>query len=202
MDKVILSEGAPAYITAPINLDRAIQELQQALDNDLDWLDVVYGRARCYPEKVNQKTVVLPKCYYGGKEYANVLLNDNHNVTAWFQVMTPETVQDPAPMNEFQIHTVTIALIVWFQDLQKLRFTLGDAEDFYHIEHPKREIHNVLNRYPNVSIIRTYDEHARDIFREYTTEVEKEQFLTHPKAGLRFEFILTYNYGSVECPNP
>lgn len=199
MDKVILNEQAPAYILNPINLDRAIQEIQKALANDLDWFNVVYGRARTIPEKVNDKTYVLPKCYYQGREYLNVLQNDNHNVTGWFQVTGPESVLDYGSMNEIQKHSVPISFICWILDIQKLRFTLGDAEDYYHLELPKRAIHNVLNRYPNVQIIRTYDEHARDIFREYTTEVEKEQFLTHPKAGLRFEFLLTYNY---DCQTP
>ncbi len=192
MDKVIINAQAPAYIVKPINLDRAIQELQRAVAG-LSWVDVVYGRARTIPEKVNDKTVVLPKCYYGGKEYLNVLLNDAHNCTAWFQVLGPETVLDYGSMNTIQKHSVQVALIVWIQDIEKVKFSLG-SEDFYHLEHHKRQVHNVINRYPNVQIVRTYDEHARDLFREYTTAVEKEQFLTHPKGALRFEFTLTYNY--------
>lgn len=188
--KIILNQQEPAYITNPINLDKAIQDLQMSLKTNLPWLERAYGRARMIPEELNDKTVMVPKVYYGGKEYLNVLLNDTVQAESWFQVMGSETPLDYMYGNESQIYQVQVAAIFWM-NLEKMALI---SEDYYYLEEPKRQIHNVLNRFPNVTILRVYDENARDIFREYTTQIEKEQFLSHPKAGLRFELLLTYSY--------
>lgn len=193
MSKVILNSNAPEYIPNPVNLDRAIQQIQKAFAENLLWLEIAYGRARAMPEKVNDKTCVFPKVYYGGKEYLNILMNDTKNSQSWFQVMGAEGAVDYAPSNLIQKMQSTVAAIFWIQDIQKVRFTLGN-EEYYHLELFKREAYNMLARYPNVTVLRSYDENARDIFKEYTTEEDKEQFLMAPKAGFRFEFLITYNY--------
>lgn len=195
MDKIIHNAQAPAYIDNPINLDRALQEIQRALATRLPWLSVAYGRAKVIPEKLVDKTVSLPKVYYGGNEYQNIFTNDNHAATSWFQVTGPEVPLDYAPLNQTQRYQAPVSLIVWL-NLDKVRLDLTN-EDYHHLELPKREVHNVINRYPNLTLVRVYDENARDIFKEYTFEVEKDQFLTHPKAGLRFDFLLTYLYDCV-----
>lgn len=190
MSKVILNQAEPAQIIAPINLDNAIQELQNALKANVAWLSRVYGRARVYPEMVNSKNVSYPKVYYGAKEYLNILLNDTVPAQGWFQVLGPEQPLEYHSGNTIQKYQVSIAFIVWM-DLKKIALS---GQDYYDLELAKREVHNMLGRYPNVTITKVFDEHAKDIFKEYTTEVSKEQFLTYPKAGLRFEFSLTYNY--------
>jgi hypothetical protein len=190
-EKAFLTDDIP-QIVSPINLDRAIQELQNALKSKLSWLKQVYGRARVMPERVGEKVYNLPKVYKSEKEYLNVLLNDNVDASCWFQVIGAEMPLDYAPLNVIQKYQVPIALILWF-NLEKVRLDLTN-EDYVHTELLKRQVHNVIGRYPNVTISRVFDEHARDIFREYTTEVEKEQFLAYPKGGLRFEFLLTYDY--------
>ncbi len=194
MSKIILNQQPPAYIANPVNLDKAIQELQRALKTNLAWLTVAFGRARVIPERNAGKVLQLPKVYYGSKEYANVLLNDTVNAQSWFQVMSPETPLDYQAMNTIQKYSVTVAAIFWV-NLELINLTNAD---YYYLELLKRQAHNILGRYPNVTILRVYDENARDIFREYTTEVEKDQFLTHPKAGLRFEFQLTFNYSCID----
>ncbi len=198
MSKVILNSQEPAYINDPINLDKAIQELQRAFKTKLPWLELAYGRARVVPEKTsNDKTLLLPKVYYGAKEHANILMNDNKKSISWFQLMGPEAPLDYAPSNTIQKFQASVAAIFWM-NLENMKLV---AEDYHHLEIPKRQAINLLTRYPNVTLLRTYDEHARDIFREYTTEVEKDQFLTYPKAGLRLEFLLTFNYACIPESN-
>lgn len=186
-----MNQQAPAYIVDPINLDRAIQELQRALKDGLPWLTVAFARAKVVPEKPNGKLLLLPKVYYGEKEYMNVLLNDTVPAQSWFLTSGSDTPTDYAMMNPIQKMLTPVSLIVWL-NFTKLKF--GQSQDYLWTEWPKREVFNILNRYPNVTITRIYDEHARDIFREYSTEVERDQFLTHPKAGLRFDFDLTFNF--------
>jgi hypothetical protein len=192
------------FIPNPINLDRAIQEIQNALSL-LTWLKKPYGRARVIPELLDGKTILLPKVYSGQKEYLNIFLNDNVDASCWFQVMGPEVPLDYAPMNRIQKYQTPLALIFWF-DLEKVRLDLGADDDYIHTERIKREVHTLINRYPNITITRVYDENAKDIFREYTFNVEKDQFLTYPNAALRFEFLLTYDFdcegGMVPAPLP
>lgn len=190
MSKVILNQAEPAQIVDPINLDAAIQELQNALKANIAWLSRVYGRARLHPEKLYDKQVLLPKVYYGNKEYLNILLNDTVPAQGWFQVIGAEQPLEFHPGNTIQKYQVPVAFIVWL-DLKKIAL---ENQDYIYLEIPKRQIHNILGRYPNVTITKVFDENAKDIFKEYTTQVDKEQFLTYPKAGLRFEFNLTYNY--------
>ena len=185
----MILNSEPAYILSPINLDAAIQELQKELKK-IPWLTKVYGRARVISEKVNDKTVTLPKCYESSGEYVNVLNNDSTNASCWFQVTGPETPLDYGALNSRQKFSVPVSLIVWFTDLTKI---LKPVDDYYHLELPKKKVFNALNKYPNVEIQRQYDENLRDIFKEYTVE-NTEKTLTHPNAGLRFDFILTYNY--------
>jgi len=189
MGKKILTSDAPELITDPINLDRAIQEIQVAL-RGIEWLQIVYGRARVIPELVNGKLIEMPKVYYGSKEYLNIFLNDNKKSSAWFQVTGSEIPLDYASGAKIQKYEAPIALIVWF-DLKRLQL---DHPDFIFTEHLKREIQNKISRYPNLTIVRVWDENAAEIFREYTFDEAKDQFLTYPKGALRFDFLLTYDY--------
>lgn len=186
------NENEPEYIPNPINMDRAIQEIQRALKTNLDWLSRAYGRARAIPEVLNGVRIVCPKVYYGGKEYKNVLLNDTVDASSWFQITGPETPLDYMFGNKIQKYEVPISLILWF-NLEKVRIDLI-AEDYIHTERVKRKVSNILNRYANVTIQRVYDEDSKVIFKEYTTDEPKEQFLMYPKAGIRFDLLLTYDY--------
>lgn len=192
--KVILKEQEPAYINDPINLDRALQELQRAFKNNLPWLGLSFGRARVIPERSGDKVLNLPKVYYGSKEHLNILMHDITKSVSWFQLMGPEVPLDYAPGNLIQKYQAQVAAIFWMK-LDEMKLT---AEDYHHLEIPKRQAINLLTRYPTVTLLRVYDENARDIFREYTAEVDKDQFLTYPKAGLRLEFLITFNYA---CPS-
>lgn len=192
-----MNQQAPAYIDAPINLDRAIQELQKALVRDCPWITVAFGRARLIPEKTNGKILLLPKVYYGEKEYVNVLLNDTVPAQSWFQTLGIETPLNYGMENSIQKMQSTVSLIVWL-NFTKLQF--DQTQDYYWLEFPKRDVFNCINKYPNVTITKISDENAKDIFKEYTTEVERDQFLTHPKGALRFDFLLTYNLNAIGCP--
>lgn len=185
-----MNSAEPEFILDPINLDAAIQEIQKALKTGIPWLSRAYGRARVIPEKLNDKTVKLPKVYYGKGEYLNILKNDTVPASSWFQVTGPEEPTEYTSQNPSIPHTCPIALIVWM-DFKRMKL---DIQDYYHLEVYKNDVFKLLNKYPNVKITRVYDENADDIFSEYTHEVDTDQFLTYPKAGLRFEFDLTYNY--------
>ncbi len=197
MPKVILTDNEPAYIAAPINLDAAIQEIQKDLKTSLEWLDRSYGRARLVSEMLSNKVVRLPKVYYGAGEYLNVLTNDNFKSSSWFQLTGPEVPVDYGPLNRVQRFLAPLSLILWYR-LDKVKPNIT-TEDYLHCEMVKRDVFNVINKYPALQVTRIYDENAEDIFREYTTDVAKNQFLTWPKAGLRFDFTLMYNY---QCQVP
>jgi hypothetical protein len=193
MGKIIHNEAAPGYITNPINLDAAIQELQKAIADNVDWIKCAYARARVIPEVLNGKTLYLPKVYYASGEYQNVLTNDNFSASSWFQTTGNEYPIDYLASNEIQKYQCYVSLIAWFNLADVLP---QPGEDYIHSEYPKRDLVNIIGRYPNVQIVKIYDENAKDIFREYTMEVEKDQFLTHPKQAIRIDFLLSYDYDS------
>jgi hypothetical protein len=189
------NEAEPEYIAAPVNLDRAIQEIQRALKTNLTWLSRAYGRARALPEILNGKAVTYPKVYYGGlldHEYKNVLLNDTVDASSWFQLTGPETPLDYTHANLIQKYQAPLSVIFWF-NLEKVKMGLT-TENYIHTELIKRDIHRILNRYPNITIVRIYDENAKVIFKEYTTDEPMDQFLMHPKKAIRFDIQLTYDY--------
>jgi hypothetical protein len=191
MPKIILTESAPELILAPINLDAAIQELQIDLKENLPWLKRSYGRARIIPELQENKLVRIPKVYYGKGEYLNVLANDNFRSSSWFQLTGPEIPVDYGPLNPIQRFLAPLSLIVYYKmDQVKPNLT---TEDYLHSEMVKRDVFNIINKYPALAITRMYDENASDIFREYSIE-DYDQLLTWPKAALRFDFTLMYNY--------
>lgn len=190
--KVILKQAPPELIVDPINLDRAIQEIQKAVGTIL-WIEAAYGRARVIPELVNGKLIEMPKVYYGQKEYLNIFLNDNKRAISWFQVTGAEEPLDYASGVKQQKYQAPVSLIIWF-DLKRLELLYPD---FIYTEHLKRDIQNKIARYPNLTIERVWDENASEIFREYTFDEAKDQFLTYPKGALRFDFLLTYDYDCI-----
>lgn len=182
-------------IQNPVLIDRVIGELQTGLADNVDWLDVAFGRAQRVVKHVNGKRYYTPSVYAGGtqwrghNDYIDVSPDANIGNFSFFWVDDPQTV-GWQPKEQSTIKA-SFALIVWF-DLRKVY--PGELNN-RNTEALKNEILNVLNggfwlKTGRITVERIY-ELAENVYRGFTIDEIDNQYLMHPYGGFRFEGTLT-----------
>ena len=188
----------------PVLLDKVIQDIQNSLKAQLNWLDRAFGRAyKLVEHRPDGDKFIYPAAYIGNSEYASLLPNDNFGNFCWFDIYDPQTVTQvvqSTPQFSF-----SGAIVFWYN----LNTIYADADVMY-TEEIKDEIIRVLTtpglikQTGRLEINKIY-ERFENIYKGYSLEkiynnysykgdniqdIDK-QFFMHPYAGLRFEFKMT-----------
>jgi hypothetical protein len=185
-------------ITNPVNIDRPIQELQQAFAA-LGWLEKSFGRA--YESRVidpvSKKVKTYPQVWQGvNLDLLNVLPNDNLNSQSFFKVEEPIECVTFQKDQRSQMRA-RISAIFWF-NLQRI----DPAIDYSFAELLKGSVQRAITTImfssnSEIKILRVW-ETAKKVFEGYTLDEARDQELIYPFGGFRFECELTY---IEDCPD-
>lgn len=186
------------YTKAPtiphaVMLDAVMGEIQEALVNNLPWLDVAFGRAqRLVKMMPNGKRMTTPNVYCGGwdgrgsNDYIEVSPDSQIGNFSFF------VVEDPEQLDWMQFvqmrQRAPFSLIFWFD----CRRIFGDSQT-RNTEYLKAQVLELLNGRTgwtlgngSIRINRCYEQ-AQNIYRGFSLDEVDNQFLMHPYAGFRFE---------------
>lgn len=180
-------------IPHPVMLDLAFGHIQQALTDNLGWLDAAFGRAQRLTKILpNGKRIVTPNVYCGGldfkgnNDYIETSPDSQIGNFSFFVVDDPQTL-DWEPGVQMK-QRAPFSLIFWFD----LRRVFGSATN-RNTEYLKAQILEILNGragwvFPDgrLKINKIYEQ-AENIYRGFSISEVDNQFLMHPYAGLRFE---------------
>ena len=176
-------------IVNPEGVDICIQNIQQSLKAGLPWLKHSFGRAYEFKEKdSSDKIVKIPKCYDGKSDYIDVRPNDKLQSMSFIVCTGPEqTVKyDPFSINYY---SRDIAVIFWID----LRKAYNHVNGIY-TEKLKNEVHQLL-KYEcfNVNSVNSYtDERIEDVYKGFSINDVKTQFMMYPYASFRFDLTIGY----------
>lgn len=181
-------------IPNPVLIDRVLGNIQTGLMDNVDWLDVAFGRAQRIAKVIQGKRYYTPNVYAGGTEwrgnndYIDVSPDANIGNFSFFWIDDPQTV-GWIPKEQSEIKA-PFSLIVWF-DLRKVY--PGQLNN-RNTEALKNEILTVLNggfwlKDGKIVINRIY-ELAENVYRGFTLDETENQFLMQPYGGFRFEGML------------
>lgn len=179
-------------ITTPYLFDKVIGEMQQALKNNLPWLQHSFGRAERLIKVIDGKRIYTPNMYKGNDQYEVLLPDDRMRCFSFFVLSEPQEM-----LNRVQ-HEIRIkapfSLIVWF-DLRLVEKVM-QLPDQRNTEQVKEQILGVLNTaFPkkgSFTVQRIY-ERAENVFEGFTLDEVQNQFLMSPFAGFRFYGELIVN---------
>lgn len=187
---------AVPLISNPVNIDRPIQELQQAF-TALAWLDRSFGRCFDSFHKFNGKTTSYPEVWQGlDKDLLNVLPNDNLKSQSFFKVEEPIEVAEHVPYG-YSMMRARVSVIFWF-NLKEI----DPSIDYRYIELLRGQAQRIITNCTfspdsKIEILRIWDK-AENVFRGYDLSQKPQELLTHPYGGFRFECELRYRE---DCPD-
>jgi hypothetical protein len=167
-------------------LDMVIQHIQMALGDNLHWLEKSFGRAWFFQEfSTDNKPAKYPKCW-DGKEYINVLPNDNFKAMSFLATRSQEKFEKFANATNGNAKTRDLALIIW-GNLKKI----DPTKAYIYTEELKNDVEKILVM--NVaSINQYYDEKAETIFQDYTIDDLNTQYMMYPFFAIRFDISVKF----------
>lgn len=171
----------------PKLFDKAITQMQDILENSIDWLEFAYGRVEHIKETIKNKTYSKPVIFTSINDYIDVLPDDKRGNSSFF------IVHDNQNILNYEAHTKNViqanfSLIFWF-DISKI-----DNNDNRNTETIKQELLyvltnlNISNGNIELSIIK---EDIDNIFKEYYISDKATKYVMHPYKALRFEGKIT-----------
>lgn len=188
----------------PVLLDKVLQDLQRALEDNLPWLDCAFGRAyKLVEHRPEGGKFVYPVMYNGNGEYVSLLPNDNLGNFSWFDIYDPQVISETQP--GMPQYTFTGAVVFWY-DIS----SIYEDKSMLYTEEVKDEILRVLTKPGIVStngrlVVNEVYERFENIYKGYSIEkiynsaeykgegvqdIDK-QFFMYPYAGIRIEFKIT-----------
>ena len=184
-------------IPEAVMLDRFLGEIQQALVDNLSWLDVAFGKAQRLVKMQSGKRIVYPSVYCGGwnghgeNDYIEVSPDSHIGNFSFFDIEDPQVLSTEIWARAIR---VPVGLVVWF-NLEKV---YGERNN-RNTEYLKAQILDIVNGHigwtmkgGRVEINRCY-ERAENIYRGYTLSEIDNQFLMHPYGGFRFDGTLQFD---------
>lgn len=190
------TNNAPVIPDA-VMLDAVLAQIQQGLADNLNWLDVAFGRSQRLQKMVNGKRIITPNVFCGGwnghgeNDYIEVSPDSHIGNFSFFEIEESQTIE---PGTWARTITAPFALIFWF-NLVKV---YGEKSN-RNTEFLKAQILDIVNgrsgwhlRQGRIYVNRCY-ERAENIYRGYSLSEIDNQYLMHPFAGFRFEGVLTFD---------
>lgn len=168
----------------PVLLDKAIQELNNSLTNNLPWLYNAFGRAHKLIKLVENREFNYPGLYIGQGEYRSLLPDEKLNNYCFLETRDPQSV---ITKSISKVETdINIALVFWYN-----QSTIFGNLDYIYTEDIKHEILEILLKPGIIKSGRlTLDsiyEDPTNIFSGYSLKQIDNQYLMYPYAGLRIE---------------
>jgi hypothetical protein len=186
-----LDPSAP-LINEFLGVDKAIQNIQEQLQNDLGWLgNHAFGRAfkqelvKILPGQSSRKLIYYPEVYQAGGEPLNVMPNDNLRAQSFFYVNDPIKAIDYLPGHN-SIFTAPASLVVWI-NLKKLN-VIATART---TEQLKLQVLVTLGKFSNVYVTKTFESYE-NVFSNYTILEEYREYMKFPYTAFRIDFDLSY----------
>lgn len=182
-------------ISNPVLVDRVLWNIQNGLMDNVDWLDVAFGRAQRIVKMINGKRYYTPNVYVGSddyrgeNDYLDVSPDANIGNFSFFWIDDPQDVEwIPKAQSGIKY---PFSLIVWF-DLRKV---YPGQLDNRNTEALKNEILTVLNggfwlKEGTITVNKIH-ELAENVYRGFTLDEVDNQFLMHPFGGFRFDGVLS-----------
>lgn len=173
----------------PVMIDRVLACIQDALINNVWWLDHAFGRAQRLVTKKDGRDYYYPAVYIGKEDYLNVLPEQVLGNRTYFTIDDPQQVEfNPRRYNAIRS---PFSLVLWY-DLRSIFKTSKERNT----EEIKSQIMRVLSGVvlpsgSRIEITRIYEQ-AENIFKGFSLKEVDTQFLMYPFAGLRIEGTLTY----------
>lgn len=187
--------NAPVIRNA-VMLDRVIGEIQEGLIENLEWLDVAFGRAQRLTKMLEGRKIITPNVFCGGWnghgefDYIEVSPDSHIGNFSFFDIVDPQTIDAGPWAREIKS---PFGLVFWF-DLTRIY----NEKNNRNIEALKAQALRVLNgragwhlQGGRVTVNRIY-ERAENIYRGYNISEIDNQFLMHPFGGFRLEGILEF----------
>lgn len=171
-----------------IAIDQIVDEINNGLKKGLPWLDMTFGRAYKLTRQNELGRYTFPAVYNSGNDYYDVSPSEDYGNFSFVWIDDPQQItwQYPSVMSE-----VPFALIFWFDTR-----TITERRN---VEEVKAQIFAAMQPITVSNggfVVSTCYEQAANIYREFSLDETRNQFLTHPFAGLRIEGTL---YVSEPC---
>lgn len=170
--------------TNPKMFDASVAKIQNALADNLPWLDHSIGICEFLTDVKDGKKFNSANLYLGEGKYEQIMPCNELGNFSFFILRDPQEI-----VNRMLVRS-PFSLIVWY-DMRKV----GLATDERNREAIKEQILNVLRGDRNLEITRIY-ERPQNIFGDFSYDYTNNQFLMSPYAGLRIDGTLTTK---VEC---
>lgn len=184
----MIKDKAPKPMN-PVMLDRVLACIQDALIDNIGWLDHAFGRAQRLVTKKENREYYYPGVYIGNEEYLNVLPNQSLGNRTYFTIEDPHTVESNVRRyNTIRSH---FSLVLWY-DLRSIYHSSKERNT----EEIKSQLLRVLSNVvlpsgSHIEVTKIYEQ-AENIFKGFSLKEVDTQFLMQPFAGLRIEGTLTY----------
>lgn len=175
----------------PIGIDKAIASIQARLGT-LTWLGKCFGRAWAVQRDDGQgKKRIEPIVYQGGTEYYPVLPNDALKSYSFFTCPGPRNTENYAPNVAFGTYFFSdpVSIIFWLN----LK-AIDGTKDYIFKEELLQSVLNQLNRDPNVTVGKVWDDKVEDIFKGFALYPEHRDLLMYPFAAFRIDMTLRYEF--------
>lgn len=181
----MVSHTTPTAPVLPVavGLDGLIQELQLLLAQQLTWLSVSYGKAYRGSRKDGSKTVYFPEVYDGGREYRDVLPNDNVQAQSFFYPRDPATTGASEPSATALPLAQTVDYIFW-GNLERIE----PGKDYRYEAELLQDVLRVLTE-GGALVQRVYTS-PEEVFRGFSVDTVAEQVLRQPYCGFRVQLEL------------
>ena len=169
--------------TDPQLIDRVIEVVQDALADNLPWLNYAFGKAERLKHDINGRIHYLPNVYRGKNDYIDISPDDRQIGNYSFFVVDEPQYVDWVAGQQNTIHAYC-SLIVGV-DMRSVEPT-----DERNTELVKRDILRVLNgkvhlKEGTFSVKRIFEK-AENVFDGFTLDEVDNQYLMHPYCGWRF----------------
>jgi hypothetical protein len=168
--------------------DAEIQRLQLLLASKLKWLAVSYGKAYRASRREGGtgkgKLLYYPQVYDGGRDYRDVLANDNVQAQSFFYPTGPAVNPAREWLPNSLGFTMPVDLIVW-ADLMKVDST----KEYRYEAELLQDVLRVLNADGAALVGRVFTAYE-DVFRGFSLDVVPEKVLKAPYAGFRISLEL------------
>lgn len=201
-------------IENPVNIDVPIQSLQQAIAT-LPWISKSFARAYLACKKLEgpgglgSKVSYYPQVWQGfeddgrARDLLNVMPNDNLEAQSFFKVEEPIECLKYLP-NNFSIMSAKLSIIFWF-NMERIQDRLdpGKVLNYSYNEVLKGSVQRILTNHMfdtdgnDLKVLRVY-ETPKQVYNGYTIDDVRDQELTYPFGGFRFECQLVYRES---CPD-
>jgi len=177
-----------AVLKEPTGIDYVLQEVQIILATRLTWLTYVFGKAERKVEMNDNKKVVFPAVYTGGKDYLKVFPDSKIGSFCFFDFEDGEELD----MNRTNVDCMSKFSLIFFFDF---RTVYPDDWQERSLQHVKQQVIELFRsstfQFSQIRINKIF-EHAPNIYKNYTDKEIQNQFTMRPFGGFRVEGIIKY----------